>query len=143
MPDGSNYTISVPDVQQPQGNKVTLRASEVDLIALLQTGYLDYCFLYESNAKQYGFNYIELPNQVNLGDPAYASNYQRVQIVYSHQRFATITLDRTGEPIYYGLTIPSNAPHPQLAEQFIQFLLTGKEKPISHSIPANFYSFIH
>ena len=128
VPDGSNYTIIVPDVQEPQGNKITLRASEVDLIALMQTGYLDYCFLYESNAKQYGFNYIELPNQVNLGDVAFASNYQRVQIVYSHQRFSTITLDRTGETIYYGLTIPSNAPHPQLAEQFIQFLLNGQGK---------------
>ena len=128
VPVGSNYTIIIPDVQEPQGNKITLRASEVDLIALLQTGYLDYCFFYESNAKQYGFNYVELPDQVNLGDVAYKNNYQRIQIVYSHQRFATITLDRTGEPIYYGLTIPSNAPHPALAQQFIQFLLNGQGK---------------
>jgi molybdate/tungstate transport system substrate-binding protein len=128
IPSGSNYTISVPDVQTPVGNKITLRPSEVDLIPLLQEGYLDYCFLYESNAKQYGFNYIELPNQVNLGDPAYTSNYQRIQIVYAHQRFATVTLDRIGEPIYYGLTIPSNAPNPQLAEKFIQFLLSGQGK---------------
>ena len=122
VPDGSNYTIVVPDVQQPKGDKLTLRASEVDLIALLQSGFLDYCFIYESNAKQYGFNYVELPNQVNLGDPAYSSNYQRIQVVYSHQRFSTVTLDRTGEPIYYGLTIPSNAPKPSLAQQYIQFL---------------------
>ena len=128
IPSGSNYTISVPDVQTPVGNKITLRASEVDLVALLQTGYLDYCFLYESNAKQYGFNYIELPDQINLGNPTYASNYQRVSIVYAHQRFATVTLDRTGEPIYYGLTIPSNAPNPQLAEEFIQFMLNGQGK---------------
>jgi molybdate/tungstate transport system substrate-binding protein len=128
VPNGSNYTIMVPDVQEPQGDKITLRPSEVDLIPLLQEGYLDYCFLYESNAKQYGFNYIELPNQVNLGDPAYTSNYQRIQIVYAHQRFATVTLDRTGEPIYYGLTIPSNAPNPELAEKFIQFLLSGQGK---------------
>lgn len=126
--DGSNYTIMVPDTQTPQGDKIILRASEVDLIPLLQDGTIDYCFLYESNAKQYGFNYVELPDQVNLGNPAYASNYQTVQIVYSHQRFSDITLDRTGEPIYYGLTIPSNAPDPQLAEEFIQFMLKDQGK---------------
>ena len=38
--DGSNYTITVPDIQQPKGDKLILRASEVDLIALLQTGTL-------------------------------------------------------------------------------------------------------
>ena len=81
-----------------------------------------------SNAKQYGLNYVELPNEVNLGSPSYNSNYERIQVVYSHQRFATVTLDRTGEPIYYGLTIPSNAPHPELAEKFIQFLLNGQGK---------------
>ncbi len=118
----------MPDVQQPKGDKLILRSSEVDLIALLQTGHLDYCFIYLSNAKQYGLNYIELPNEVNLGSPAYKSDYERVQVVYSHQRFATVNLDRTGEPIYYGLTIPSNAPNPALAEKFIQFLLDGQGK---------------
>jgi molybdate/tungstate transport system substrate-binding protein len=128
IPDGSNYTITVPDIQQPKGDRLILRASEVDLIALLQTGNLDYCFIYLSNAKQYGLNYVELPDEVNLGSQSYNSNYERIQVVYSHQRFASVTLDRTGEPIYYGLTIPSNAPHPELAEKFIQFLLNGQGK---------------
>ena len=128
IPNGSNYTITIPDTQEPKGDKLTLRASEVDLIALLQTGYLDYCFMYLSNAKQYGFNYVELPSEINLASPQYNSNYERVQVVYSHERFATITLDRTGETIYYGLTIPANAPNPNLAVKFIQFLLNGQGK---------------
>jgi len=128
VPNGSNYTITVPEIQQPVGDKLTLRASEVDLIALLQTGYIDYCFMYLSNAKQYGFSYVALPDQINLGSPQYQSNYERIQIVYDHQRFATITLDRTGETIYYGLTIPQNAPNPTLATEFIQFLLNGQGK---------------
>ena len=128
IPSGSNYTITVPDTQEPKGDKLTLRASEVDLIALLQTGYLDYCFMYLSNAKQYGFDYLELPSEISLASPQYQSNYERVQVVYSHERFATITLDRTGEPIYYGLTIPANAPNPDLAVEFIQFLLNGQGK---------------
>jgi molybdate/tungstate transport system substrate-binding protein len=126
--NGENYTITVPDIQEPVGDKLTLRASEVDLIALLQTGYLDYCFMYLSNAKQYGFNYVALPDEINLGSTQFQSNYERVQVVYDHQRFATVTLDRTGETIYYGLTIPANAPNPDLAAKFIQFLLDGQGK---------------
>jgi molybdate/tungstate transport system substrate-binding protein len=128
VPNGLNYTIMVPEIQNPTGDKLTLRASEVDLIALLQSGYLDYCLLYLSNAKQYNFNYVELPNEINLGSPQFQSNYERVQVVYDHQRFATVTLDRTGETIYYGLTIPANALHPELAEEFIRFILEEQGK---------------
>jgi len=128
VPDGSNYTILVPETQNSVGDKLTMRASEVDLIALLETGYLDYCFLYLSNAQQYGFNYIELPNEINLGNSAYENTYEQIQVKYDHQRFATVTLDRIGETIYYGLTIPNNAPNPKLAEDFIRFLLDGQGK---------------
>lgn len=120
---GSNYTIMVPEIQEPTGDKLALRASEVDLIALLQSGYLDYCFIYLSNAKQYNFNYVELPDEINLGAPEYESTYEKIQVVYDHQRFSTVTLDRTGETIYYGVTVPTNAPNPELAEKFIRFLL--------------------
>jgi ABC-type Fe3+ transport system substrate-binding protein len=51
-----------------------------------------------------------------------------VQVVYDHERFATITLDRTGEIIYYGLTIPADAPNSALAEKFIEYLLNGQGK---------------
>jgi molybdate/tungstate transport system substrate-binding protein len=128
IPSGRDYTITVPETQQPKGDKLTLRASEVDLIALLQSGYLDYCFIYVSNAQQYGFNYVNLPDEVNMGSPQYQSTYEHVKVVYDHQRFATVNLDRTGETIYYGLTIPANAPQPELAETFIQFLLNGQGK---------------
>jgi molybdate/tungstate transport system substrate-binding protein len=126
--DGSNYTIFVPGVQNPKGDKLTLRGSEVDLIALLQPGFLDYCLIYLSNAKQYGFNYIELPDEINMGSPQYESNYGRVEVVHEHQRFATVNLDRVGETIYYGLTIPRNAPNAELAEEFSKFILEGQGK---------------
>jgi molybdate/tungstate transport system substrate-binding protein len=125
VPDGSNYTIVIPIVQQPVGDKITLTASEVDIIALLQTGNLDYGFIYLSNAKQYGLNYVELPNEINLGSSQYQDNYERVYFAFDHQRFETVNLDRSAQTIYYGLTIPNNAPNPQLAAEFVQFILTG------------------
>jgi molybdate/tungstate transport system substrate-binding protein len=126
--DGSNYTITVPETQNPVGDKLKLRSSEVGLITLLDSGYLDYCLIYLSNAKQYGFNYIELPDEINMGSPQHQSIYEQVQVVYEHQRFASISLDRAGETIYYGLTIPKNAPNPDLAEEFAKFLLDGQGK---------------
>jgi molybdate/tungstate transport system substrate-binding protein len=128
VPNGSDHTIFVPLIQQPKGDKLILRASEVDLIALLQSGLLDYSLIYLSNAKQYGFDYVELPDEINMGSLQHQSNYERVQVTYEHQRFATISLDRTGEVIYYGLTIPKNAPNPELAEKFVKFILSEQGK---------------
>lgn len=125
---GSNYTIMVPEIQNPVGDKIAFRSSEVDLIALLESGYLDYSFIYLSNAKQYGFNYIELPDEINLGTKENEGNYEKIQVLFEHQRFSTVSLDRTGETIYYGATIPTNAPNPELAETFIHFLLNGEGK---------------
>ncbi|PVX24712.1 MAG: tungstate ABC transporter substrate-binding protein WtpA [Candidatus Bathyarchaeum sp.] len=126
--NGEAYTIIVPEVQNPKGDKLKLRTSEVDLTALLDSGHLDYCLIYLSNALQYGFNYIELPDEVNMGSPQHQNVYEKVEVIYEHQRFATISLDRTGENIYYGVTIPKNAPHPDLAEKFLEFLLDGTGK---------------
>jgi molybdate/tungstate transport system substrate-binding protein len=126
--DGSNYTVTVPETQNPVGDKLKLRSSEVGLISLLDSGYLDYCLIYLSNARQYGFEYIELPDEINMGSPQHESIYEQVQVVYEHQRFTSISLDRAGETIYYGLTIPKNAPNPDLAEEFVEFLLSGQGK---------------
>lgn len=126
--DGDSYTIVVPEVQNPSNDKLKLRTSEVDLTAMLDSEHLDYCLIYLSNAKQYGFNYIELPDEVNMGSIECESVYQQVEVIYEHQRFASISLDRKGETVFYGVTIPENAPHQELAEQFIEFMLTGTGK---------------
>jgi len=123
---GSNYTIYVPDVQVPSGDNLVLRDSSVLLIPLLQAGSIDYSFLYQSNAEQYGLRYIELPDEINLGSQQCEGNYEQVSVMFEEQRFATVNLDRTGEPIYFGLTIPANAPHPELAAEFVKFIL-GQE----------------
>jgi len=126
--DGSGYTIIVPEVQEPVGDKLKLRTSEVDLIALLTSGHLDYALIYLTNAKQYGLNYVELPDEINMGSPEHEDLYGTVQVNFEPQRFSTISLDRKGETIFYGLTIPKNAPNPGLAQTFIDFLLAGTGK---------------
>lgn len=123
VPQGSNFTITVPAVQVPKGDKVVLRASGIELVPLLQSDSIDYCFLYASTARQYGFSYVELPGMINLGNQEYEKDYQRVAVVFKQQRFATVNMNREGEPIYYGLTIPANAPHLNVAVEFVKFIL--------------------
>ena len=130
---GSNYTVTVPEVQTPINEKVVLRASSIQLIPLLETGRMDYCFLYRSNAEQYGFDYVELPDEIDLGSPQYQEMYERVLVKFEAQRFATISLDREGRTIGYGATIPVNALHPEPAVEFLSFILDGEGKDIFNS----------
>jgi molybdate/tungstate transport system substrate-binding protein len=120
----------VPELLNPNREKIRLRASSVQLVPLLETGGIDYCFLYRSNAEQYGVKYIVLPSEIDLSSPEYEEWYQQVQIKFEHQRFGSVGLTRDGKTIYYGLTIPHNAPNPDLAVDMVEFLLSGEGKNI-------------
>ena len=54
-----------------------------------------------------------------------------MQVDLDFQRFATVKPEFRGERIAYGITIPSNAPHPEEAALFIAFLL-GPEGQAVH-----------
>ena len=133
VPDGSNFTISVPAIQTPKGDNIVLRASSVELIPLLQAGSIDYCFLYVSNAKQYGLDYLAFPDEINLGNQQYEQDYERIAVIFEQQRFATVDMNRIGETVYFGLTIPANAPNPDVAREFVQFVLSQSGRSIFES----------
>ena len=126
--------IFVPDVQKPINDKVTLRASSIQLAPLLDSGSLDYCILYESNARQYGYRYVELPAEIDLGSDAMFESYAKVEVRFLHARYGSIGLDRPGNVIHYGLTIPVNAPNPGEAERFTSYLLKGEGKEVFNSL---------
>jgi molybdate/tungstate transport system substrate-binding protein len=117
-------TIVVPEVLQPkeQSGLVT-RGSSVRLLGLLESGDLDYAFEYESVSRQHGLEFLALPAEINLSDEAHQENYARVRVSLAFQRFASVNPEFLGRPIAYGITIPNNAPHPDLAVEFIQFLV--------------------
>jgi molybdate/tungstate transport system substrate-binding protein len=91
--------------------------TETSLLAALQSGQIDYLAIYKSNALEEHLKYIALPPQVNLSDQAMAAAYAKVTIN------AGSLGHLTAKPIVYGLTIPSNAPDPALAQKFIAFVL--------------------
>ncbi|HTP58807.1 MAG TPA: extracellular solute-binding protein, partial [Spirochaetia bacterium] len=96
--------------------RTNMRETETELIAALQSGEIDYLAIYLSDARQHGFRYLDLAPEVNLSDARFAAAYKTVVV-------QTTNGPIPGRPIVYGVTIPGNAPHPDLARAFVQFLL--------------------
>jgi molybdate/tungstate transport system substrate-binding protein len=100
-----------------------IRPKSADLVALLQTGELDYAFVYESTAEDAHLQYIHLPAHLDLGEPADSAFYARasVRVVGATPRD---TIEFRGAPIRYALSIPTAAPHKAVAAQFVTYLLS-------------------
>lgn len=100
-----------------------IRPKEVDLIAMLQTNAIDYIFIYRSVAVQHQLPFIILADSVNLGNPELAKWYSTVSAEINGNKPGE-TITQTGEPMVYGLTVPDNSPNPELALEFVEFLLS-------------------
>ena len=100
-----------------------MRPKEVDLLALLETGSVDYIFLYRSVAIQHKLKYLVLPDEINLKNPAFVDLYGTVstEIIGKEPGKKEIV---KGEPMIYGVTILRNAPDKPAAIAFLRFLLT-------------------
>lgn len=99
-----------------------IRPKEVDLLALLEAGELDYIFIYRSVAEQHKLKYITLPDEINLKNVKFADFYKNASVRITGKKPGTF-ITKTGEPIVYGVTIPKNAPNRELALVFLTFLL--------------------
>jgi len=103
----------------PPGN---VRPKSVELIALLQSGDMDYAFEYRSVAVQHGLKFVELPDEIDLSRAEYADFYAEAKVPISGEAPGT-TITKIGKPIIYGMTIPKHAPHPALAAEFVAFVI--------------------
>jgi molybdate/tungstate transport system substrate-binding protein len=104
-------------------NKDFIRPKEVDLIALIESNAIDYMFQYKSVAIQHGLNYIELPDEINLSDPAKAEIYKSVSIDVTGSKPGS-KMKVTGDYINYSLTVLDNAPQKNEAIDFICYMLS-------------------
>lgn len=120
--DQGTYTIVLPEVIKPRGEKFALRGGSIQLMALLEAGAIDYAFEYRSVALQHGFKFIELAPPINLGCPDQEDIYQKVKVKFGFQRFAALEGEQ-GKTIYYALTVPRNAPQRSWAAEYIRFIL--------------------
>lgn len=99
-----------------------IRPKEVDLLALLETGELDYIFLYRSVAEQHGLKFLALPDKINLKKAEFEDYYKRVSVELSGATPGEKVI-QYGSSMVYGVTIPKNSPHPELAGKFIHYLM--------------------
>ena len=106
-------------------NSDYIRPKEVDLVALTETGVIDYMFQYKSVAIQHGFKYLELPDGINLSSPQMKDQYGSVSYMIPGGTPAERSEVR-GDYISYSGTIPDGAPHKDLAVKYFSFLL-GEE----------------
>ena len=110
-------------------NKEYIRPKEVDLIALVESNSVDYMFQYKSVAVQHNMKYIELPDEINLGNSQYNDIYKSVSVeVTGSSPSSKMTV--TGEYINYSLTILENAPNSSEALDFVAFILGPRGREI-------------
>ena len=102
-----------------------IRPKETDLLALIETNTIDYLFIYRSVAEQHGLKYIQLPEAINLKSPGYANYYSSVTVDLSGKEPGSL-ITKYGEPMVYGITIPTKAPNMDAALKFVDFLLSQK-----------------
>ncbi|MCK4752595.1 MAG: tungstate ABC transporter substrate-binding protein WtpA [Planctomycetes bacterium] len=102
-----------------------IRPKETDLLALLETGEIDYLFIYRSVATQHGLNIILLPDEINLKFPAFTKFYNTATVKLSGKKPSQF-ITRKGEPMVYSITIPKSARNPKAAEAWIALLLSEK-----------------
>ncbi len=106
-----------------------MRPKEVDLLALLESGTIDYIFIYKSVAIQHNLPYLELPDSINLGNPELEDLYKQVSVEVTGNKPDEKILQK-GESMVYSICIPKNAPNKNAATAFIGFLLSDAGKQI-------------
>ena len=138
----SGALISIPSALQFK-DKLVLRPKETDLLALLESGAIDYLFIYKSVAAQHHLPFLELPPEINLGDPGKERVYARVAARTNADTEKAETIQ--GRAIVYGITIPRNAPQASLAKAFVDFMQSEKGRAIlrdagQEPLPSGTYS---
>jgi molybdate/tungstate transport system substrate-binding protein len=106
-----------------------VRPREVDQVALLQAGELDYIWTYENLAASMALRYVKLPDDVDLGTPAESAAYARASTRVLGRRVGD-TLVVRGRPILFGVAIPRSAAHAAVAERFVAYLLSPEGRRI-------------
>ena len=89
---------------------------EEDALARLESGDIDAIWAYSTESVTRGLPAVELPPEINLGDPQNAARYGTATVTVGSKTYA-------GAPSVYALTIPTNALNPAGGAAFVAFLL--------------------
>jgi len=99
-----------------------VRPKSVELVSLLKTGNMDYAWEYLSVAVQHELKYIKLPDNINLGNYKKDEFYKQARVKVTGKEPGT-WMTRTGKSCTYGITMIKNAPNPETAVAFLDYLM--------------------
>ena len=118
-----------------------IRPKEVDLIALLETGNIDYLMIYKSVAIQHNLKIVNLPDEINLSNPEFESFYNSVSTIVDGATQGE-KLEITGSSILYGFCIPFNCQNYDAAIKMALFIINpekgGRILKENGMMPVNF-----
>jgi molybdate/tungstate transport system substrate-binding protein len=99
-----------------------IRPKETDLMALVESGELDYLFIYRSVCEQHDMPFVILPDEINLKSAAFKDFYRQASIQISGKKPGQF-IKKTGKPMVYGITVTKTAPNREAAEAFVAFVV--------------------
>lgn len=92
---------------------------ETVLMARVESGQFDAGIFYKHEILIHKLPYLELPPEINLGDPRFKDSYAREHYTTAGGQ------NIAGAPILFTVTIPESARHQEAALAFVRFLLTS------------------
>ncbi len=99
-------------------------ASAADLVGPLETGQIQFLFIYKSAAIAHKLNYLQLPDQVNLGNPKYSQFYSK----FSYQLSKGV---QKGGLIALYITVPVDSTDTADSLQFVVFVVKNSPTLLS------------
>ena len=128
--NGTNYVINAPTNENPHGD-LTIGADAAALTPLVQTDSIDYLITYKSLAQSANLSYVTLPSELSLTNASFQSDYNTIQLKqFSDANNSSVV---KMAPIIYGITILNNAPDKQIAEEYVQLMLSSTGINITQS----------
>ena len=102
--------------------KENIRPKSVELVSLLQTGNMDYAWEYRSVAVQHELRFVELPDQINLGNYQYDTFYKEAAVEVTGKKPGTL-LTMQGKSCTYGITMVKDSPNKSAAIAMLRYML--------------------
>ena len=112
------------------GNRITSNngnitaASAADLVGPLETGQIQFLFIYKSAAIAHKLNYLQLPDEVNLGNPKFSEFYSK----FSYKLSKGV---QTGALIALYVTVPADSTDTADSLQFVVFVVKNSPTLLS------------
>ncbi len=101
-----------------------VRPKAVELVSMLKSGSMDYAWEYLSVAIQHELKNLTLDDHINLGNYQFDAFYKQARVNVTGKKPGE-WITRTGQSVTYGTTLVKDAPNPNGATRFLEFMLSA------------------